>query len=74
MAWLGQLLMARIGDIVRGFFQAFLPFIKEVLSAPDTGQVADTDPLLLDRLHDRVREHESDIRGNGVHRKDWTER
>jgi len=62
-------------DLISSLFKALLPTIVSQLEAPDTGKKADApDPVLSKSLHDRVREYESDIRGVGLHRKDWTRR
>ena len=55
--------------------KALFPAIMEQVNAPDTGKKADdADPALRDSLLGRVRNYESDIRGDGINRKDWTRR
>ena len=67
MEWLISLISA----VVKTLF----PAIMEQVNAPDTGRKADdADPALRDSLLERVRKHESDLRGDGINRKDWTRR
>ena len=67
--------MAWLIDLISSLFKALLPTIVSQLEAPDTGKKADApDPVLSKSLHDRVRKYESDIRGVGLNRKDWTRR
>ena len=67
--------MAWLIDLILSLFKAILPTVVAQIEAPDTGKRADApDPVLSKSLHDRVRKYESDIRGVGVNRKDWTRR
>lgn len=67
--------MAWLIDLISSLFKAIIPTVVAQIEAPDTGKKADAaDPILSKSLHDRVRKHESDIRGVGINRKDWTRR